>query len=121
MLSWKQVKELLDCDIKIGGHTRSHLRLNEKATEEQIAYEVEGCANDIEKNLGFKPTQFCYPNGDTSSLAVQHVERTFNLAVTTQKGINNDANSAYSLRRVGLHEDASGTSDKLRAVLAKAI
>lgn len=120
MLSWEQVKELQEAGVRIGGHTRSHLRLNDKASPEQIEHEVVGCAQDIEAKLGKQPTQFCYPNGDTSEQAINKIKSLFNVAVTTQSGINQKGQAPHLLKRAGVHEDAAHTATKLRARLAKA-
>jgi len=117
MLSWEQVRTLNDAGIKIGGHTRSHLRLNKHANSEQIAYEVKGCHTDIEEKLGLAPTLFCYPNGDTSDEAITSVKEVFTAAVTTKKGINSSNGDVHMLKRVGVHEDVSRTHVLLKAVL----
>lgn len=120
MLNWEQVRKMTDTGVRIGGHTRSHLRLNEKATAEQITHEITGCAMDIENQLGIKPAQFCYPNGDTSQLALETVEELFVTAVTTQNGINKDPQTPHTLKRAGVHEDATNTPKKLLATFHKA-
>jgi peptidoglycan/xylan/chitin deacetylase (PgdA/CDA1 family) len=107
--------------FKIGGHTRSHLRLNTKATIERIEQEVTGCAEDIKNAIGETPTLFCYPNGDTSETAVSMVENTFNAAVTTQSGINKEGAKAFLLKRIGAHQDATNTKTKFLGTLGKAV
>lgn len=119
MLSWEQVKILSEAGVKIGGHTRSHLRLNNKASVEQIEHEVKGCHIDIEEKLSIPPTLFCYPNGDTSNDALSSVKKTFRAAVTTNKGINGATQDKYLLKRVGVHEDASNSPLKLLGSLIK--
>jgi len=121
MLSWAQSKALTEFNIRIGGHTRSHMRLNDKASTAQITEEVIGCQADIKDNLDYLATQFCYPNGDCSNTAQEIVERAFKLAVTTQHGINTGDTSPYALRRIGLHEDAANSPKKLLSRLASAL
>jgi len=118
MLSWDEVRALQSAGIRIGGHTRTHLRLNEKASQERIQQEIEGCALDIESALQQKPTQFCYPNGDTSHNAIDCVQRQFSIAVTTQRGINKPNASPMTLKRVGVHEDSTNSTQKLLGTLS---
>jgi len=120
MLTWNEVRVLQSAGVKIGGHTRSHLRLNDKASQERIQQEVEGCALDIETALQQKPTQFCYPNGDTSQNAIDCVQRHFSTAVTTQRGINKPNAAPMTLKRVGVHEDATRSVSSLKATVSKA-
>lgn len=117
MLSWEQVKILSNEGVAIGGHTRSHLRLNNKATIEQVEYEVKGCHTDIKEKLGISPSLFCYPNGDTSNDAVTSVKNKFSAAVTTNKGINIANKDRFRLKRIGVHEDVSQTNILAKAVL----
>jgi peptidoglycan/xylan/chitin deacetylase (PgdA/CDA1 family) len=121
MLNWQQVAEMKTSGFEIGGHTRSHLRLNTKATTERIEQEVTGCAEDIKNAMGETPTLFCYPNGDTSEAAVSMVENTFNAAVTTQSGINKEDAKAFLLKRIGAHQDATNTKTKFLGTLGKAV
>jgi len=119
MLNWKQVTEMKKNGFEIGGHTRSHLRLNTKATTERIEQEVAGCAEDIKSAIGEAPTLFCYPNGDTSEEAISMVENTFNAAVTTKSGINEPEANAFLLKRIGAHQDASNTRVKFLGLIGK--
>jgi peptidoglycan/xylan/chitin deacetylase (PgdA/CDA1 family) len=121
MLSWQQVTEMKENGFEIGGHTRSHLRLNTKASTERIKNEVAGCAEDIKNKLSEAPTLFCYPNGDTSEEAVSIVENIFIAAVTTKTGINKPNANAFLLKRIGAHEDATNTEIKFLATLGKAV
>ncbi|KZZ15485.1 hypothetical protein A3750_11495, partial [Oleiphilus sp. HI0079] len=70
MLSWEQVKEMQEAGVQIGGHTRSHLRLNNQVRPDRLKNEIIGCADDIKQNIGTAPTSFCYSNGDTSQNAL---------------------------------------------------
>jgi peptidoglycan/xylan/chitin deacetylase (PgdA/CDA1 family) len=119
MLNWQQVAEMKTSGFEIGGHTRSHLRLNTKASTSRIEQEVTGCAEDIKNTMGETPTLFCYPNGDTSEAAVSMVENTFNAAVTTQSGINKEDAKAFLLKRVGVHQDVSDTRLNFLGLIGK--
>jgi len=121
MLSWQQVRELHNQGIEIGGHTRTHLRLNFNASEERIKQEVAGCAQDIITNLGTAPTLFCYPNGDICQAAINHVEQNYQAAVTTQNGVNKPEDAEpFLLKRIGVHQDASDSRIKFLGTISKA-
>ena len=107
--------------VEIGIHTRTHLRLNTKATKERIEQEVAGCAEDIKNAIGETPTLFCYPNGDTSEEAISIVENTYKAAVTTKSGINKADAKAFLLKRLGAHEDSTNNKTKFMATIGKAI
>lgn len=117
MLNWEQITEMKEHGLEIGGHTRSHLRLNIKASNERVRQEVAGCAKDIENQLGMQPTLFCYPNGDTSENAVSIVKQNFHAAVTTQNGVNIPGAEPFLLKRTGVHEDISNSHTKFLAAL----
>ena len=59
---WKELQEMQDWGIEIGGHTISHPSLT-KVTYEQSRVEIRQCLADLNKNLGVKKRTFCYPNG----------------------------------------------------------
>ncbi|KZY61038.1 hypothetical protein A3742_03100 [Oleiphilus sp. HI0071] len=118
MLNWEEVKEMQEAGVQFGGHTRSHLRLNNQASPDRLENEIIGCADDIKQNIGTTPTLFCYPNGDTSQNALDLVASRYAAAVTTQTGINEAYTAqAHLLKRVGVHEDVSKDSISLKAVL----
>jgi peptidoglycan/xylan/chitin deacetylase (PgdA/CDA1 family) len=119
MLNWQQVAEMKKNGFEIGGHTRSHLRLNTKATTERIEQEVAGCAEDIKNAIGEAPSLFCYPNGDTSEAAISTVENTFKAAVTTKSGINKAEAKAFLLKRIGAHQDVSDTRLNFLGLIGK--
>lgn len=52
-------------DVKIGGHSHSHTRLSQfKSLKEKVDYiesDTKNMMNWFEKNLNFKPKDFCFP------------------------------------------------------------
>lgn len=63
-MSWSDVRTL--CAryplFEIGGHTREHVDLRTHAGELARA-EIDGCAEDIGRELGFRPRHFSFPYG----------------------------------------------------------
>ena len=83
LLDWQALGRLSECGIALGGHTRTHARLDAlsgAALEDEIA----GGAEDMVAQLGRRPTAFAYPYGATSHDATRCVGRHFEVGVTTQ-------------------------------------
>lgn len=89
MLNWRQVRELSEQGIEIGGHTRTHpdlRRLSEKEIEEEIAG---GCA-EISERTGRSIENFAYPYGYLNRQAEDVVRRSVRSACTTDLRRTND-------------------------------
>jgi peptidoglycan/xylan/chitin deacetylase (PgdA/CDA1 family) len=69
-IDWAQAKEMSADNIEIAAHTRSHPSLS-KLTSSQLVSEVTGSVNDIGKELGAKPTSFCFPNGQPADYTAE--------------------------------------------------
>lgn len=61
-VNWEQVREMSASNIEMGAHTRSHPSLG-KLARARLAEEVQGSADDVERQTGRRPVSFCYPNG----------------------------------------------------------
>ncbi len=63
-LNWDEVRELHRKYpfFEIGGHTRDHLDLR-RHHDEVARAEVNGCAEDVRRELGFQPRHFSFPYG----------------------------------------------------------
>lgn len=80
--SWDQLKELNDSGWELGAHTHSHPDLR-GLSKDDLETEFLLCNDYVAANIGRKPTSFAYPYGWHSPLAVELVESTYNVAVTT--------------------------------------
>jgi len=69
-VDWTQVGEMMDGNIEMGAHSRTHPSLG-RITGEQLAYEILGSVEDIERNTGRRPVSFCYPNGQPGDYTEQ--------------------------------------------------
>lgn len=65
MLSWRQVQELDELGIEIGGHTRTHPQLD-TLPGHRLRDEVAGCKHRLEDALGHPVASFAYPHGHSS-------------------------------------------------------
>lgn len=59
---WRQLIEMQDAGIEIGGHTVSHPSLGHM-TDAEVKMELQGCMQALHDNLGPQSRTFCYPNG----------------------------------------------------------
>ncbi len=123
-------RDLLDADevgamaesglVRFGSHTRRHTRLHEGLPQEALVDEIEGSAQEIERLVGRKPTLFCYPNGDYTPEAVDEVRKHYQGAASTSHGWNDTGLDTMHIRRVGMHEDVSGSRDEFLARIERA-
>lgn len=83
LLNWEELGRLRDRGISLGAHSRSHpslATLNGAALEE----EIQGSASDLQEHLGVAARSFAYPYGSVSRAAAAAVQRTYDVAVTTE-------------------------------------
>lgn len=62
MLTWEQVREMVDGGMTIGGHTMTHANLP-SAKPESAYEEISRCKRVLEEKLGITANHFSYPNG----------------------------------------------------------
>lgn len=63
MMDWKDLGQLQAEGHYIGSHTVTHCMLGTMVNEDEVYSELIESANDIEKNLGYKPVTISYPVG----------------------------------------------------------
>lgn len=102
MMTWDEVRRVLP-GTDIGGHTHTHPILSQVdvPTMEQ---EIRLCRDRIRDETGAPPTLFAYPNGrsvdfnrETKRLLNEYG---FNLAFTTEEGVNGRATDPLEIRRL---------------------
>ena len=84
--------------IEFGAHTRTHPDLR-RLPPSEIESEVKGSARDLEQLLARPVVSFAYPYGDYDDLVLRHVASAFDLAFTTDKGLNTLGTDLHLLRR----------------------
>lgn len=82
MLSWNQMKDLVDHGVEIGAHTISHTDLT-SLEPEAIEREIVGSVEEINSQISEPVETFAYPFGSFSDEVVAIVGRTFRAACTT--------------------------------------
>jgi len=64
MLSWDDCKQLLDWGFDVGSHTRTHARLSEISSDDNILEkEIRGSKEDLENRLGYECKYISWPYG----------------------------------------------------------
>jgi peptidoglycan/xylan/chitin deacetylase (PgdA/CDA1 family) len=84
--------------IEFGAHSRTHANLTALSAAE-LADEVGGSADELQEILGERVVSFAYPYGFYSDTVRREVERHFDLAFTTDRGLNNLSTDLHALRR----------------------
>ena len=83
LLDWPDLIRLQEQGFSLGAHSVTHRSLPDLSPAE-IADEVQGCAELIERNTGHKPAGFAYPFGHRNTVSSDIVSRTFQWACTTE-------------------------------------
>jgi peptidoglycan/xylan/chitin deacetylase (PgdA/CDA1 family) len=104
MLTWDQVKEMLESGISFGAHTVSHPILT-RMPMDKVEEEIRQSKKTIEAKIGKPVTSFAYPFGKKAQYRPEIfpiLERLqFKCAVTTEVGLNNYYNGLFELNRSG--------------------
>jgi len=102
-MTWAQLRALAAEGFDVGAHTRTHPILSRVAPE-RLRVEINGCREQIERELGLPVRHFAYPNGrreDYTAETVAAVARAgYVAAVTTVAGGNMPSTPSLELRRV---------------------
>ncbi len=104
MLTWSQLREMVQMGMEIGGHSMTHPNLP-SATKDEVQAEVRGCKSLLETQLKTEIIHFAYPNGgslahfDDKSKALLR-EAGFQSATTSMAGKPGFESDLFELRRM---------------------
>lgn len=93
--------------IRYGSHTATHYRLGGRIPQEALQREVVDSQRDLQALCAQEIELFCYPNGETSTEAIDAVRRHYLGAVTTCAGWHVAGADPHRIPRIGVHEDVS--------------
>lgn len=114
-IDWNQATEMMRDGVTFGAHGESH-RLLTTLTPEDVAHEVHTSQSSLERQLGRRPSMFCYPNGDWNGSIARVVGERFALAFSTRRGhVDPKRENRLAIRRINVHEDMTGTEPLLLA------
>lgn len=102
VLSWTELRQLASEGVAIGGHTRTH-ELLDQLDGPSLKWEIDGCRDDLVRELGGSQALFAYPNGNFSPSAEASVAAAgYQLAFATLPGLNEHwREHQFALRRDG--------------------
>lgn len=83
LLGWDALCALVEKGLTLGSHSRTHPDLT-RVSDDQLADEVEGSADDLERRTGVRPRAFCYPYGRLDERVARAVGRVYEQACTTE-------------------------------------
>jgi peptidoglycan/xylan/chitin deacetylase (PgdA/CDA1 family) len=102
LMSWIQIRELVDAGIEFGSHTRTHVFLT-AVSADQAFFEIVGSKTELEWRLAHNAMAFSYPGGKVSSKIRDWVRAAgYRCAVTTEAGINSLATDPFNLKRINI-------------------
>ncbi len=103
-LNWDQIRFLKNEGVAIGAHSHSHYHLPDKSMEE-IKEDIEKSNKIFLKELGFIPTLFAYPYGETNEKIINLLKSyKYKVAFGQHSGVINETSNLYYLPRFSLNE-----------------
>ncbi len=101
LMSADEVAHLAREGVDFGAHGRTHRDLTE-LSENELDDEVRGSHADLEQITGGPVACFAYPFGRYDDRVHKSVSSTYDLAFTTERGVNGLATPPHLLRRSGV-------------------
>jgi peptidoglycan/xylan/chitin deacetylase (PgdA/CDA1 family) len=99
LLGWDALRRMQRQGLTIGSHSRTHAKLT-SLDDAQLADELDGSIADLERELGMRPTSFCYPYGDVDERVASAVATRYERACTTELAVLPAAANAHRLPRL---------------------
>jgi peptidoglycan/xylan/chitin deacetylase (PgdA/CDA1 family) len=99
-LTWDELRAIVaEGLVDAQSHTRTHPWLP-RVVDEQAREEIAGSAADLEQQLGYRPTSFCYPAGLYGPRETALVRAAgYRAGVTSDPGVNAGGTTLETLRR----------------------
>jgi peptidoglycan/xylan/chitin deacetylase (PgdA/CDA1 family) len=114
LLTADEIRRLHGAGIEIGSHGATHRALT-RLDDAELAREVAGSKETLERITGAPVTSFCYPYGDFDDRAVEAVRAAgYRAATVIRGGISKDLSDPFRLKRVAVR----GTNTRLDFRLA---
>jgi peptidoglycan/xylan/chitin deacetylase (PgdA/CDA1 family) len=96
-MTWDDLQALVNLDMEIGGHTKSHPRLT-KINPDKLDEEIVQSKHVLEKNLHVQVSNFAYPYGVYNDAIIKVVKGAgYISARTSNHSIYNDFKDLYQL------------------------
>ena len=115
MMTWEQIKTLMDEGMEIGSHTNSH-RLLETCDKETIQNELAESKENIKKFLGYNTQVVSYPNGSYSLLVNEIAKNAgYSAVLTSDFGYAERKNTSFSLKRIFITNNIASLINAVKA------
>ena len=115
MMTWEQIKTLVDEGMEIGSHTNSH-RLLETCDTEIIQNELVESKENIKKHLGYNTQVVSYPNGSYTLLVNEIAKNTgYSAVLTSDFGYADSKNHSFSLKRIFITNNIASLVNTMKA------
>ena len=102
LLDWRDLTRLADNGVSLGAHTRTHPRLD-RVDPAQVTDEIVGAAEHIRRETGHVVTEFAYPYGRSTALAIEVARATYAVACTTDLRVLRADDDPLSLPRIDMY------------------
>jgi peptidoglycan/xylan/chitin deacetylase (PgdA/CDA1 family)/GT2 family glycosyltransferase len=106
LMTAEQIRYWAAQGIEFGAHTRTHPDLR-KLSAAELAAEVSGSKNELASLLGSPVVSFAYPYGELSEAASELARSEFDLAFTSERGLNYLRTDPHLLRRINISPNDS--------------
>jgi peptidoglycan/xylan/chitin deacetylase (PgdA/CDA1 family)/GT2 family glycosyltransferase len=106
LMTAEQIRYWAAQGIEFGAHSRTHADLT-KLSAAELAAEISGSKNDLASVLGSTITSFTYPYGELSEAVSEFARGEFDLAFTTERGLNYLRTDPHLLRRINISPNDS--------------
>ena len=115
-MTWDQLRVMTAAGMDVECHARVHEDLTEN-DDERLIWQVLGCREMIESNLGRRPRYVAFPSG----IYDERVAATFASdgywgGITTQQGVEQDSSRPFELKRLRVRSTTS--TEQLAELLA---
>ena len=115
-MTWDQLRAMTAAGMEVECHARVHEDLTDN-DDERLIWQVLGCREMIESNLGRRPRYVAYPSG----IYDERVASTFASdgywgGITTQQGVQQDSSRPFELKRLRVR--STTTPEQLAELLA---
>jgi peptidoglycan/xylan/chitin deacetylase (PgdA/CDA1 family) len=98
LMTADQIRRWADRGMEFGSHSRTHADLTQ-LDPHRLDEEIAGSAKDLGALLGQSVTAFAYPYGFFNRAVLDCVRRNYQIALTTERGINRTVHDHCRLNR----------------------
>lgn len=113
-MSWKDIQDLVDKQMEIGSHTKTHPKLT-KLNQQRLEDELVGSRAILEKRLHISISDFAYPYGIYNGQVMDEVRKVGYTSARTSKPKSSDTfDDLYQIRVIYAPDTAEGLKKRLQ-------